>query len=201
MRFSRQIMTCFFLFCVFINSSAQNIDVDILKSINPDDPSSGYWQVTSSSAYWLSATVLAGSIGMGICRKDPKRFELTKHLLVGLAVSTFVSEGLKVSIDRSRPADTYPGVIFANSPTHGRSFPSGHATLAFTTAATLAFQYKKWYVAVPAFVWAGSVGYSRMYLGEHYPTDILAGALIGTGSAYASLWLNKKLFHRKSLRS
>jgi undecaprenyl-diphosphatase len=58
----------------------------------------------------------------------------------------------------------------------------------------MSIQYKKWYVVVPAFAWAGSVGYSRLYLGEHYPTDVFAGAAIGIGSAYLSEWLNKKLF-------
>jgi undecaprenyl-diphosphatase len=49
-------------------------------------------------------------------------------------------------------------------------------------------------VVVPAYAWAAGVGYSRMYLGQHYPTDVLAGAAIGIGSAYLSNWLNKKYF-------
>ncbi|ULT24063.1 phosphatase PAP2 family protein [Sphingobacterium sp. E70] len=41
--------------------------------------------------------------------------------------------------------------------------------------------YSKWYVVAPSLLWAGSVGYSRMYLGVHYPTDVLAGAVLGLG--------------------
>jgi membrane-associated phospholipid phosphatase len=56
--------------------------------------------------------------------------------------------------------------------------------------------YPKWYVVVPSFVWASSVGYSRMHLGVHYPSDVLVGALVGSGSAVlmnkANEWLNKK---------
>jgi undecaprenyl-diphosphatase len=61
----------------------------------------------------------------------------------------------------------------------------------------LSIHFKKWYVIVPAYAWATSVGYSRMYLGEHYPTDVLVGAAIGTGSAYLSKWLYKKMFETK----
>jgi undecaprenyl-diphosphatase len=47
---------------------------------------------------------------------------------------------------------------------------------------------------VPAYGWAAMVGYSRLYLGEHYPSDVIAGAAIGAGSAFLSEWLTKKLW-------
>ena len=74
------------------------------------------------------------------------------------------------------------------------SFPSGHATLAFATATTLALEYKKWYVVVPAYLWAAGSGFSRLYLGEHYTTDVIGGAVIGTGSAFISHWITHKIF-------
>ncbi|HEU4788615.1 MAG TPA: phosphatase PAP2 family protein, partial [Flavobacterium sp.] len=60
------------------------------------------------------------------------------------------------------------------------------------------------YVIAPSFLWAGAVGYSRMYLGVHYPTDVLAGAIVGSGSAFLcyklNKWINKKRApHQKKL--
>ena len=52
----------------------------------------------------------------------------------------------------------------------------------------------KWYVAIPAYLWAGTVAYSRMYLGQHYPSDVLAAAVIGAASSYVTRWLTKKIF-------
>jgi len=73
----------------------------------------------------------------------------------------------------------------------GYSFPSGHASSTFATATALSMAYPKWYVIAPAFLWAGSVSYSRMYLGEHYPTDVAAGATLGVGSALTLSFLKK----------
>ncbi|MGB8358080.1 MAG: phosphatase PAP2 family protein, partial [Bacteroidales bacterium] len=53
--------------------------------------------------------------------------------------------------------------------------------------------YPKWYVIVPSYAYAGTVAYSRMHLGVHYPSDVLAGALIGSGCAVLSHYVNKKL--------
>jgi membrane-associated phospholipid phosphatase len=177
---------------------AQNLDVDILKAINPANPNSVYLEQTSASAYWVPGVIILGSLGYGYLRKDKQIKQNGYELLINIAVSQLISEALKISINRERPADKYPTEIFAYSPTHGGSFPSGHTSLAFATATTLALDYKKWYIVVPAYLWAGSVAYSRMYLGVHYPSDVLGGIIIGIGSGYLSHWLTKKLFKDKN---
>jgi membrane-associated phospholipid phosphatase len=107
-----------------------------------------------------------------------------------------ITGALKYGIDRERPFVTYAD-INKHSTGGSPSFPSGHTTMAFATATSLCLAYPKWYVIVPSMLWAGSVGYSRMYLGVHYFTDVMAGALIGSGTAvgvyYASKWIQKKV--------
>ena len=57
--------------------------------------------------------------------------------------------------------------------------------------ASLCLCYPKWYVVVPSVIWAAGVGFSLLYLGVHYPSDVLAGALIGTASAVLVYNLSK----------
>jgi membrane-associated phospholipid phosphatase len=191
----------YFLFVAYILvprvTIAQNLGVDILKAINPMYPNSQYWIQTSASAYWVPGILSFGSLGYGLLKNDEKLKHNGYEMLISIGAGVLVTEILKITVNRERPADKYPTEIFVLTPTNGASFPSGHTALAFSTATTLALDYKKWYIVVPAFLWAGSVGYSRMYLGKHYPGDVLAGAIIGIGSGYFSHWLTKKMFSNK----
>ncbi len=77
-------------------------------------------------------------------------------------------------------------------------FPSGHTSLAFAIATSLSLKYPKWYVIAPSYVWACSVGYSRMNLGVHYPSDVLAGAVLGAGSAFLTYKLNEWFWKKQN---
>ena len=88
-------------------------------------------------------------------------------------------------------------MIFPNKIELDYAFPSGHTSSAFATATSLALATKKWYVAVPVFAWSAGVGYSRIYVGQHYPSDVIMGALVGTGSAFICHWASKQLSKRK----
>ena len=101
---------------------------------------------------------------------------------------------LKVGLKRDRPyqalSNVYTGHLESADP---YSFPSGHATGAFALATLLTLRYPRAEVYVPAFLWAGMVGYGRMYLGLHYPTDVLGGALIGAGSSLLVFHYQEKI--------
>ena len=173
---------------------AQNLDVDILKGINPQYPNSKIWMQTSNSAYAAPLSIAIGQMSSGIIAKDRHERNNSFEMLMSVGVASLLSQSMKASVNRMRPQYKYPDEIFSLTPARTKSFPSGHATIAFATATTLTLQYKKWYIAVPAYAWAAGVSYSRMYEGKHYPSDLLAGALIGTGSGFLCHWLSKKLF-------
>ena len=194
----KKIFITSFMLSVFLSGYTQNWDIELAKAINPTNPISGYWKFTSASTYFISAGIPLSLLAAGFIENDPALKRRSYTILGGIAIELIVSETLKTIVDRERPAEKYPGDIFPYKDIHGRSFPSGHTSLAFAAAAGLSIQYRKWWVVAPAYLWAGSVGYSRIYLGVHYPSDVLAGAAIGIGSAYLAHWLRQKLFRQKT---
>jgi undecaprenyl-diphosphatase len=102
----------------------------------------------------------------------------TAWLVGALCAQGVVVAALKVAFGRVRPcaALEWCNDLKGACPTSG-SFPSGHAAGSMCFAAYIAVRYPKWGLA--AVVWAVQVACSRCVLGEHYPTDVMAGALLG----------------------
>ncbi len=184
------------LLFISVGVQAQNWDINLLNDINPQNPSSGYWQKTSSLTYAVSAGVPATQLVIGIIKHDKKLQNQGWETVGGLAINSIITQGLKHGFNRDRPYEKYPLLINPYEIEISQSFPSGHTSTAFSLATSLSIEYKKWYVVLPAYAWATSVGYSRLYLGEHYPSDVLAGAVVGAGSAWLSHYLNKKYFSK-----
>lgn len=187
----------------FFSVKAQNVDIDILKQINVSrntalDPA---FKSITNSAVPVSIATPVIMYSVGLIQKDT----LIKHKAVFIGetflVSAFITLASKQIIKRERPYLRYSElepVVFESS----YSMPSGHTSTAFATATSLSMAYPKWYVIVPTFAWASSVGYSRMHLGVHYPSDVFIGAIVGSGSAFlthkANQWLEKKSRKRHS---
>jgi membrane-associated phospholipid phosphatase len=183
-------------FCFSYTGFSQNVEVDILRSINPRYPDSRFWEGVSSTAKPIAVAVPVCLFGVSLIEGDKQLQRVSYEMAAGLVITAIVTQGLKVTVDRPRPYYTHSG-IYPSEIDDSPSFPSGHTSMAFSTATSLALNTKKWYVLAPAFVWATSVGYSRLYLGQHYPSDVLGGAVVGAASAYAAHWLNKKIFKKK----
>ena len=74
------------------------------------------------------------------------------------------------------------------------SFPSGHTSSAFTFAMAIALVLKKKSVSIPAFIFAFLMGISRIYVGVHYPTDVIVGAVVGIIYAVIGYVIFAKLY-------
>jgi len=94
---------------------------------------------------------------------------------------------LKNTIRRSRPADAADALCAFIQPSDKFSFPSGHTAAAFVMATLLTAFYPP--VALVAYPLALAIGASRVTLGVHYPSDIVAGAVLGSGCALLALAL------------
>lgn len=191
------LLICFLSFGIAVFSQG-SWEYRFVRDINPQYPSSDVWKAFSATAKPLSVAVPFGLLAVALIEKN-KPLELSAVESFGsLVVAVGTTELLKRTVQRARPYQVHPD-IYVNKIEEGYSFPSGHTAVAFSTAVSVSLDAKKWYITAPALAWAASVGYSRMYLGEHYPSDVIMGALVGSGSAYLSHWLTRKLLRKKNV--
>jgi undecaprenyl-diphosphatase len=176
----------------FAQSPFQKFDdrvmVDIQNTRTPEQ--TGFFTFLTNTHRFVEIGIPAGLLVGGIAGHD----EAMRQNSLFVASSTLISTGLTVLIKqlvkRRRPFVQNVSIV----PVYragSTSFPSGHTSTSFATATALSIAYPKWYVIVPSYLWAGSVSYSRMYLGVHYPSDVGAGALLGVGSAVSLSFLKK----------
>ena len=181
---------------------SQNIDIGMLREINleRDTRLDNSFQFLSSTATVLAVGIPVIMLGTGYVKKDSRTRINALYTGVSLITAATISTGLKYGIDRPRPFAAYPDIqkcAAAGSP----SFPSGHTSMAFAFATSVSIAYPKWYIVAPAYLWATAVGYSRMDLGVHYPSDVLVGALVGAGSAWLCHAITRRFFRQKQLLS
>jgi undecaprenyl-diphosphatase len=107
-----------------------------------------------------------------------RKFGVLGLTIVAVALADASANGLKSVFDRQRPSLRYhePEPL-VTVPASG-SFPSGHAATSFAAATMLSFAFPR--LAPLLFVLALAVGFSRVYVGVHYPLDIVGGAVLGT---------------------
>ena len=132
----------------------------------------------------IGVPVAIGVIAWGRGDRDWAR----RGFLGGSAVAAagLLDQALKNLLCRARPSAPEAGVFFTGfpcvpAPYALASFPSGHATTAFALATVLSLWYPRWTAAWLAL--AAVVGWSRIALGPHFPSDVVAGAILGVAVA------------------
>jgi len=102
--------------------------------------------------------------------------------MISITISTGVGKILKVSFTRLRPFIKIPNLNIKKIDIDKYSFPSGHTTAAFSLAVIITLYFPMFgLIALPL---ALCVGISRMYIGVHYPTDVIMGIFIGSMSSF-----------------
>lgn len=180
------------LFCSQV--FGQNVDINILKEINLNrykGADAGMNFLTNTSDFVAVGTP-AALLAIGFIQDDAALKKEGLNAAVAVVGAYGVGYVLKKTIDRNRPYVKYP-ILQNYKIENDSSFPSGSTSVAFSAATSLSLSYPKWYVIAPAALYATGVGYSRLHLGVHYPSDVLAGAVLGAGSAFVSRQLNKML--------
>ncbi|MEE0196294.1 MAG: phosphatase PAP2 family protein [Phocaeicola massiliensis] len=188
--------------CLSMQLSAQNWDINTVKTINKWDVH-GLSRGLSASGVILPVGVPAAMGIYALIKKDQPLLKDAIYIGTSVIEAVGITYAAKHIIGRDRPFVKYPDKIHvygapdADSP----SFPSGHTAAAFSLATSLSITYPQWYVIAPSAVWACGVGFARINQGVHYPSDVVAGAAIGVGCAFANIyinrWLNKILFKKK----
>ena len=181
---------------------SQNIDIDWTSSINHIDAGNGFNSSMKFLSYSAIYVEVGSVVGLGLYgwhKDDEKILETGIVTGVAMLLNSAITLSSKYAVNRKRPFEAYPDRIILRSKKsdhYSPSFVSGHTSMAFNLATSLTLSFPSWQMAVPMYVWASSVAFSRMYLGVHYPSDLLGGIIVGVGSSYltfkANEWLKNK---------
>lgn len=106
---------------------------------------------------------------------------MSAALLAGVLIGNLIIKNL---VARDRPCWIDESVTMLIAVPHDFSFPSGHTTASF--AAAVVILHQNWKAGIGAYVLAVLIAFSRMYLYVHFPTDVLAGVILGTAFGIAA---------------
>ena len=138
--------------------------------------------------------IALGVILLFFKKTRPNGFTVLFALLINLFITNIA---LKNLIARPRPFQVSDAIIPLIERPASFSFPSGHTSGSFSAMLAL-YKWVPKKIGIPAVVLAALVGFSRIYIGVHYPTDVLGGILVGVISSVAAYYLVQYL--RKKIR-
>ncbi|MBC8322280.1 MAG: phosphatase PAP2 family protein [Candidatus Marinimicrobia bacterium] len=149
--------------------------------------------IITNQDYWAIPILI---LVFGLIFKGGSRGKITAALLILSVVATdsISAQFIKPMIGRLRPSHTFIESINLLVHKGGKySFVSNHAANMFCAAAVITYFYSKWKYIL--FALAAIVAFSRVYVGVHYPGDVIFGGLFGFGIAWVviSLWVIVKM--------
>ena len=140
---------------------------------------------------WIVASILM------ICSKKYRKYGIMA--LLAMTIGLLIGEvAIKNIVCRDRPCVAYPIDNMIVSIPHSYSFPSGHTCSSLASATIIFIANKKW--GIVAFALALLIAFSRLYNYVHYPTDVLAGAVLGVLSALTAYFVVEKINKSKGLK-
>jgi membrane-associated phospholipid phosphatase len=161
-----------------------NWDVELSNSIRRDTAIAPLrYALQGITLLGDARTQMAVELGALVFGNERERRE-TKLAMVSWGATGLLTLGLKGIVNRPRPPPEENG-------RWDSSFPSGHTSSYFALATVGACKYPK--LVLPLAVVGAGVAYSRVLLGKHYPTDVLAGAVLGIGIGLLTVKLESQL--------
>ncbi len=154
-----------------------------------------FFETFSGKIIWVPIVILI--IGVIVKNKRKEAFWILLCVVATITLADQISVLIKNTVERPRPSHeiTLQGLVqLVNGHKGGRfGFVSSHAANAFAFALFTSLLFRQRYYTVAIFTWATVNSYSRMYLGMHYPADIIGGALLGLVLGGAMFYAMKKL--------
>ncbi len=177
----------------------ENIDIAVFYFINSTIANSyfdTFFPFITNLNNWVMVYILM--FGWLFLKGGKKGWITASALAIAIFVTDhYVIDFLKESVDRLRPCHVLDYIRLLVPCGGGRSFPSAHAANNFAAAAVLAHSYSKYKVIFYSIAFL--IAFSRVYVGVHYPSDIIAGGLIGIIIGFVVIYLLDKIRLLKSL--
>jgi len=162
---------------VVVNRTLQNPVFDLLMPALSDK--------------WLGLLVVAVVVPWLPIRYGRRAWPAIALAVLAVALSDLGAGVIKHAVQRIRPCHVIPEVHLLAGCTRSFAMPSNHASNMFALASVTGILLPRWrWVVLPL---AGSVAYSRVYLGVHYPADVLVGAVWGAGLGYGLVLVAKRV--------